>query len=468
MSAPAHLLSNNERLLRRSISTSSADRSISPNSLNNSPNNRNAGGPINYRPSSLNRRISAGAVGVFGIGVGAAPRREEPRPRGREVTINVFGDKTSPEADMERHERRLSAALGVDRSAKVLSFTRENEPTRDGHGRKGGVMGAPGSETVSDTLWEDVLEAEGRRSPFARIPFRISVSLIHSTLGDSTTPQASPSRRCPRRVVPTTPFKVLDAPGLRDDYYCSLLAYSPATHSLVVGLHTDVYSWTETGGARPFETWSNSHVTALAFSCLQGKRNILAIGRIDGSLGLWNPAEPTPRIERTHDAGIACLAWKPVVSCRPDTGLRSSSGFSFSDRRFQSSSTMAETEELLVGDEFGNVYYYSIEWGKFREGLPAPASHASIVLLRRIVVHSQQICGLAWSGDGEQFATGGNDNVTCLFSTADVICNRSGGVRSHEATVLEGGEKHRWAHGAAVKAIAFCPWQKSLLATGMI
>lgn len=177
MSAPAHLLSNNERLLRRSVSSSGADRSISPNSLSNSLNNGNAGGsPINYRPSNLNRRISAGAVGVFGIGVGAAPRREEPRPRGREVTINVFGDKTSPEADMERHERRLSAALGVDRSAKVLSFAHENEPTRDGHGRKGGVMGAPGSETVSDMLWEDVLEVEGRRSPFAKIPFRISLS----------------------------------------------------------------------------------------------------------------------------------------------------------------------------------------------------------------------------------------------------------------------------------------------------
>jgi meiosis-specific APC/C activator protein AMA1 len=102
-------------------------------------------------------------VGVFGIGVGAAPRREEPRSRGREVTINLFGDKTSPEAEMERHERRLSAALGVDRSAKVFSFARENEQTKEGHGRKGGVMGTPGSESVSDMLWEDVLEAGSRK-----------------------------------------------------------------------------------------------------------------------------------------------------------------------------------------------------------------------------------------------------------------------------------------------------------------
>ncbi|KXX75004.1 Meiosis-specific APC/C activator protein AMA1 [Madurella mycetomatis] len=29
-----------------------------------------------------------------------------------------------------------------------------------------------------------------------------------------------------------------------------------------------------------------------------------------------------------------------------------------------------------------------------------------------------------------------------------------------------GSEKQRWVHGAAAKAIAFCPWQESLVATG--
>lgn len=29
-----------------------------------------------------------------------------------------------------------------------------------------------------------------------------------------------------------------------------------------------------------------------------------------------------------------------------------------------------------------------------------------------------------------------------------------------------GDQKHQWVHGAAVKAIAFCPWQDSLVATG--
>lgn len=32
--------------------------------------------------------------------------------------------------------------------------------------------------------------------------------------------------------------------------------------------------------------------------------------------------------------------------------------------------------------------------------------------------------------------------------------------------VKAGSEKHRWVHGAAVKAIAFCPWRDGLVATG--
>lgn len=44
-----------------------------------------------------------------------------------------------------------------------------------------------------------------------------------------------------------------------------------------------------------------------------------------------------------------------------------------------------------------------------------------MTLLARIQVHTQQICGLAWSTDGEQFATGGNDNLCCLFSVEKVL-----------------------------------------------
>ena len=238
---------------------------------------------------------------------------------------------------------------------------------------------------------------------------------------------------------------------MRDDYYCSLIAYSPITHSLAVGLHSDVYSWNEFAGAQPFEPWSSSHVTSLAFSSADGLNNILAIGRIDGSLSLWNPGESSPRIDRAHAAGIACISWRPRTTEKhidPKKGIH----------------TPWFSEEVLVGDEMGNVRLYSVEWNTNEVGnASAPTRNAKIILLRQISVHIQQICGLAWSFDGEQFATGGNDNVAHLFDTKDVINLPNG---NNDDKLLQGGERYRWPHGAAVKAMAFCPWQRSLLATG--
>jgi WD40 repeat protein len=45
-------------------------------------------------------------------------------------------------------------------------------------------------------------------------------------------------------------------------------------------------------------------------------------------------------------------------------------------------------------------------------------------LIAKISIHSQQICGLAWSPNGKLFASGGNDDLCCLFEV-DAILDRS-------------------------------------------
>lgn len=206
MNCPTHLLSSEERLFRRSTSNSSRGRSASPDG-GNSPapvNPRTSIGTSGgFRGGGINRRISAGAVGVFGIGIGAAARREEPRPRGREVHINVFGNRTTPEAELEKHEKLLSAALGVDRSARVLSFTRENEPRRDGPSRKGGVMGSPRIETVGDMLWEDVLDAGSRKLHLLRLACLAHLRTIFRRFHAAELPMPqAPKTDCPHYSIP--------------------------------------------------------------------------------------------------------------------------------------------------------------------------------------------------------------------------------------------------------------------------
>lgn len=73
-----------------------------------------------------------------------------------------------------------------------------------------------------------------------------------------------------------------------------------------------------------------------------------------------------------------------------------------------------------MGDDTGTIYYYIIEWPMnwevSRDNWPG-----SMYLVAKIVIHNQQVCGLSWSPTGRLFASGGNDNLCCLFDVDDVL-----------------------------------------------
>lgn len=190
------------------------------------------------------------------------------------------------------------------------------------------------------------------------------------------------------------PFRVLDAPNLKDDYYCSVLTYSYTCRTLAVALSQKVYLWTEQYGVRypPLPpTRPTNFVTSLSFSSEMGGKAILAVARNSGSVTLWSLLESKPRFDAPHPCSASCVSFKPVES-----------------RRLSSSGTgMTSCEDLLVGDDSGKIYYYSLEWPKLEPG--------SMTLLAKIEAHSQNICGLAWSPDGYHFVSGGNDNHALLF-----------------------------------------------------
>lgn len=273
-----------------------------------------------------------------------------------------------------------------------------------------------------------------------------------------------------------TRSRVLDAPNLRDDFYCSVLAYSATCHTLAVGLGPLLYAWSEMQGVHLLNGGpaNGSWLTSIAFSSTQGCKCILAFGRSDGSLSLMSLYDSMlPRFEVQQPCPIACVTWRPHTMMRPS-------------RCPMTSGSPVRTEDLLVGDEMGNVYYYSVEWPEAWE-VTRNGWSGSMTLLARISVHTQQICGLSFSFDGSIFATGGNDNLCCLFQTNTVLHSIRDEAQAAEEVFIEadgmrrvhtivghggvreirtGGEKHRWVHGAAVKAIAFCPWRDGLVATG--
>jgi len=160
MGASTADLSPDERLLRHHIKGSQRERS-------NSPVGRGRDADAAARGSLLNQRLSAGGVGMFAVGIpaGLAPEAPVvPRQRGREINGNIFSNKRSPEKEKESHELRLSAALGVDRCRKVLTFTGEREVGSGPIVRRGAIPGSPSAvPSARNVLWESVLECQNGR-----------------------------------------------------------------------------------------------------------------------------------------------------------------------------------------------------------------------------------------------------------------------------------------------------------------
>jgi meiosis-specific APC/C activator protein AMA1 len=262
----------------------------------------------------------------------------------------------------------------------------------------------------------------------------------------------------------------LDAPALRDDYYCSQLAYSETAKCLAVGLGAQVYTWSETRGVESPESLTHpysGHVTSLSFSSAEGEKSILAVGRSDGRMTLWSPSDLSPRFEAHQRSSVSCVCFSPRTFRR--TSVRHAG-------------VKVQVEYLLVGDEAGHVYVYSVEWPSELEA-DLFAWRGSMIVLARLSLHTQQICGLAWSPDGQYFASGGNDNALFIFETRRILQSENARAtpsvvitddftystplgQGDVLSILPGRENHHFMLNAAVKALAFCPWQPSLLAAG--
>lgn len=76
-------------------------------------------------------------------------------------------------------------------------------------------------------------------------------------------------------------------------------------------------------------------------------------------------------------------------------------------------------------------------------------------LISTVNAHAQEVCGLKWSPDGQYLASGGNDNMLQIWSSI-------AGQRHSQTQPIYSFNQHQ----AAVKALAWCPWQNNVLASG--
>ncbi|EME48918.1 hypothetical protein DOTSEDRAFT_109772, partial [Dothistroma septosporum NZE10] len=357
-----------------------------------------------------------------------------------------FLHRQTPSEDEVQHGERLAVAMDVEQTARMFATP---------------AVSSTSPSSMSQRSHSDT----GRKRTFW------NNNAWETDLSSSPAPASKPRVK----DVPAIPFRVLDAPQLRDDFYCSLLAYSQTIQCLAVGLGQHVYLWSENRGTVPTHIPESltapfgAHVTSLSFSSVAGGSAILAIGRGDGQITLWSPLDLDPRFSSDQPAPVSCVCFRPNPVKRHSV---------------REPGMLVNTEELLVGDKVGHVYYYSIEW-PVQSDVDLFGWPGSMTLLSRLECHTQQICGIAWSSDGDFFATGGNDNQMFLYESRKLLRIRQSGtpvskvtvrngagggnaprVQSSVLAITPGHEKHLFTLNAAVKAIAFAPWQSSLIAAG--
>ncbi|RDB20729.1 Fizzy-related [Hypsizygus marmoreus] len=240
----------------------------------------------------------------------------------------------------------------------------------------------------------------------------------------------SPRRQL--RSVCKTPYRVLDAPDLADDFYLNLVDWS-STNVLGVGLGSCVYLWTAHNAAvSKLCDLADSNDTISSVSWVQ-KGTTLAVGTLAGRLHIYDAS--TLQLQRTyngaHTQRIGALAWN--------------------------------THILSSGSRDRMVHHRDV-----REATTRP--------FKRCTGHRQEVCGLKWSGDGgpgaANLASGGNDNKVCIW---DLRGSRRAGAGLGGAGVGgtamgdEQGDAPLWKfheHTAAVKALAWDPHVSGVLATG--
>lgn len=205
------------------------------------------------------------------------------------------------------------------------------------------------------------------------------------------------------RKIARVPYKVLDAPQLTDDFYLNLLDWS-CGNVLAVGLGNCVYMWNASTSkvTKLCDLGGDDAVTTVGWSQRGGH---LGVGTNKGDLQIWDPM--TCRKLRTmtgHQSRIGSVAWNGHLIA---TGSRDHS--------------------ILIRDVRVPEHYSDVLQG-----------------------HRQEVCGLKWSLDETQLASGGNDNKLLIWNAANF---RQACMKFSD-------------HQAAVKAIAWSPHQHGLLSSG--
>ena len=218
-----------------------------------------------------------------------------------------------------------------------------------------------------------------------------------------------------QRKINPKPYKELIISNLIDDFYLNLLDWSPKDQ-IAVGCTTSVVLWNNNktqseillnypcGNLEESENVVEKYVSSLIWS---NEGDKLAVGHSLGCVEIYDINKKKLVSNYSgHNGRVGVVSWNGNI--------------------------------ISSGSKDCNIITRDIRCKNNNENI-----------IIKYFGHNQEVCGLKWSFDGSQLASGGNDNnlmIWNLHSTKPIMCNNS--------------------HLAAVKAIAWSPHQHNILVSG--
>jgi len=231
------------------------------------------------------------------------------------------------------HTARLAQATGVPLNRRILGYHEQ-----------------PPSASSDSTLAQ---QREFVRPLYAR----------PNALASSTGATTNKIRR-----IPTQPERVLDAPGMVDDFYLNLISWS-CLNVVAVALEASTYIWrADTGTVTHLgDAPEGSYVSSVSFS---NDGVFLGIGLGSGDVELWD-VETGQKLRTMggHQGQVAALSWNSHI--------------------------------LSSGCGDGSIWHHDVRVPRHK--------------IMELLGHSGEVCGLEWRKDGELLASGGNDNVVNIW-----------------------------------------------------
>ena len=232
------------------------------------------------------------------------------------------------------------------------------------------------------------------------------------------------------RKIPKTPFRVLDAPNLIDDYYLNLLDWRKE-NIIAVALSDEIYLWNDTKAKASLlmtyinnnsisEDISNNIITSLSW--MENGIN-LGIGLPDGIIQLWDINKKIKIREIfAHNNRVSCLSWNNNI--------------------------------LSSGSKDRYIKNFDIR--------------IKVPEISKIKKHKQEVCSLKYSIEGDLLASGGNDNMAYIWDIRNLknnIFNFLFNENTNNPYEIKPYSINN-LHQAAVKAMNWCPWKRHVLGTG--